>query len=1337
MSGQLTSKFSVLSALLLFWGGTSCTLQMNRTASYDPAATIQVATLPSSVTAGVEVPLQISMLAEDGRLAVDYRGRLVLSSTDARITLSSELVLAEADAGYQSAEMVLKTSGTQKITLQDSENAALQWSGEITVNPATLTSLAFRVGPTPQVTMAQPIAIEITAADRFGNSVDNSLGAPRVQLGLNATNSAALGGTASGNLSSNVLTLAPTVDQPGTGYSFTASILGSTVASATSASFDVLGPSLTLSPSTLNFDTVGIGTTSSARVITITNSGTLAASSCSSASLSGNHPTDFAIAADGCSNLSLAANSSCLISITASPTSAGTRSATLSRSCTVGGTVTTATNGITATASGASLAFSPTSFDFRKVQLRSPNASSAVFTLSNAGPGVASGCSAPALSGNQSSDYTIDGDGCGTASLAANSSCTVTVRPGPTSTGSRTATLSRVCTSGGTASTTANGIQVFGVRFRPKSFSVGSNFVCALLGDGSVVCWGSNGNGQLGTENSDAVTSVGGAGNSLSTATPVNLGLGKTAVGISAGAFHACTLLNDGTVKCWGLNTKGQLGQDNTQSIGYGPPCTTCTLMRNLEPVNLGTGMKALKVVAGSTNTCALLHDGTVKCWGENASGVLGQDNTTDAGCGVIGTCTLMADLPAISTFGATGMKAIDLELGLGNTACVILSNGTLTCWGSNSTGQLGLSPGSTTNAGCGAGGGCTPMSGLDSVDLGGSPPKKVSIGSAHACAVRADGYATCWGEGANGRLGINSTTDVGCGGGAGCAAANSVLAIGNSFKGIATGSGHSCGLLADGKVYCWGKNNLGQLGRDNTTEVGNGTDTAMAVLASGGGIVFTGSAKVKQIGANGDTSCALLDSGEIQCWGDNTAGQLGVDSTTGIGCGGGCNTIATSSVDLGLEPRAIKVQTSGEHSCALLTNGEIYCWGRNNTGQLGQDHTSSIGASTGALSTLTPVNIGTGVKAIDITTPRASSPAYTCAVTSSGKTRCWGANESGQLGQNSVLTLGDDSGEMAALSDIADLGGSFATVDNLQTGAGHSCTVSPSGDFICWGKNTVGQLGHDDTVNYGAAMALAGGLNSLANIFGGGNINAGGGAMGPIVLDYSTGNRHTCALVYSSGGGVQVRCFGVGFDGELGYGNNTQLGHAGGGSSTASIGSVPISNPIDVIAGGTSTCAIASDRTLRCWGSNGASQLGIDAATGNIGTAAGEVAALSAVPVGNTRIWDASISESHGCAITSDFSLRCWGENVRGNLGQDNVTTVSNGSGPSVSAISAVQLGSDRKAIQVSVGMYATCAVLDNGEIKCFGDNTYGQLGIESIEESWGDSSNRSMNALSPVKLP
>jgi len=164
-------------------------------------------------------------------------------------------------------------------------------------------------------------------------------------------------------------------------------------------------------------------------------------------------------------------------------------------------------------------------------------------------------------------------------------------------------------------------------RLTAKAVAPGAAFVCAILSDDSVRCWGRGDSGQLGREDSDA---QGTTPYSLPGVMPVALGAGHTAKSISAGARHVCALLDDASVRCWGNNDFGQLGIGSMATIGAAPG----TMGDHLKPVALGNGRKARQVVAGENHSCALLDDGSIKCWGRNLEGELGLGDTLNHGAG-------------------------------------------------------------------------------------------------------------------------------------------------------------------------------------------------------------------------------------------------------------------------------------------------------------------------------------------------------------------------------------------------------------------------------------------------------------------------------------------------------------------------------------------------------------------------------------------------------------------------------------------------------------------------------------------------------------------------------
>jgi alpha-tubulin suppressor-like RCC1 family protein len=213
-----------------------------------------------------------------------------------------------------------------------------------------------------------------------------------------------------------------------------------------------------------------------------------------------------------------------------------------------------------------------------------------------------------------------------------------------------------------------------------RSLVVGDSHVCALLDDLQVTCWGANWAAQLGLEDNIP------RGDGLRPLGPVTevvrLGTGVRPVSLASGGNHTCALLPGGLVKCWGANGSGQLGiGDPGGSWGDVPG----EMGDHLPVLNLGTGHHATALAVGGSHTCALLDDGTVKCWGLNDAGQLGQNSTTNLG----GRPEQMGDaLPVVSL--GTGRTALAIAAGNQHT-CAVLDDHKLKCWGLNDDGQLGL----------------------------------------------------------------------------------------------------------------------------------------------------------------------------------------------------------------------------------------------------------------------------------------------------------------------------------------------------------------------------------------------------------------------------------------------------------------------------------------------------------------------------------------------------------------------------------------------------------------------------------------------------------------------
>ncbi|MFH2128768.1 MAG: Ig-like domain-containing protein [bacterium] len=427
---------------------------------------------------------------------------------------------------------------------------------------------------------------------------------------------------------------------------------------------------------------------------------------------------------------------------------------------------------------------------------------------------------------------------------------------------------------------------------------------------------------------------------------------------ISAGLYHTCAKLKSGRLKCWGRNIYGVLGQGDTNYRGD----DGSEMGNNLSSIALGTGQSAKTPLAGGNFTCTVLANNTLKCWGRNDFGQLGLDDKVSRGdqSGEMGD-----NLPAVNPGSGRTMQSAAIAE---NHVCAILDNGQLKCWGYNNFGNLGLEenplPGNVNH------GDGEDVNGNPAVEMGDTLPV-VNLGS-----------------------GRTATT-------------------------LSAGENHTCAILDSGSVKCWGRNDFGQLGigisttenrGDNTGEMGDN----LPVVSLGTGLTAT------RISSGLKHVCALLSSGKIKCWGRNDFGQLGLEESALRGTDNSFMGDNLPAVNLGTGATPVAISAGGHHSCALLSSGRVKCWGRNDYGQLGLGHTNTLGDSGGEMGDNLPtVDLGSGRTA----TALSLGYYHSCALLDNSTVKCWGYNQYGQLGLEDTLNRGDEANEMGDTLYSVDLG--------------------------------------------------------------------------------------------------------------------------------------------------------------------------------------------------------------------------------------------------------------------------------------------------------------------------
>ncbi|CAE7215807.1 UVR8 [Symbiodinium microadriaticum] len=443
----------------------------------------------------------------------------------------------------------------------------------------------------------------------------------------------------------------------------------------------------------------------------------------------------------------------------------------------------------------------------------------------------------------------------------------------------------------------------------------------------------------------------------------VDLGL-KLAVNVVAGGTHTCAILDDLTVKCWGLNTYGQLGVGDQSARGN----QAGELGDVLPPVDLGSGNLVLEVAAGAFHTCARLFDNTTKCWGRNDYGQLGVGDTTNRGDA---TGQMGDELPSVDV--GTGRSVQSLAVGDLHT-CALLDD---------FSGQLGYE--STYGRGHKAEelGDHLPV-----VDVGtGRSVLQIVAGDSHTCALLDDGTAKCWGKNGLGNLGLEDNTNRGdAAGQMGDNLPAVDLGSGRSAIWLDAGGEHTCALLDNFELKCWGYNAYGQLGAgDGSTRgyLSNSMGDNLPSLDLGSGAV------VMTLSVGLYHTCAGLDDATIKCWGYNSDGQLGLGDTANRGDDSSeMGNYLPSVVLQGVVTSTSITSTSTTATVSTSTTFTVTSSETTSTASVTATDTVTITSSTSAtVSTTTTISITTTVTETTTTTSSATATVSTSSSSSSSRT--------------------------------------------------------------------------------------------------------------------------------------------------------------------------------------------------------------------------------------------------------------------------------------------------------------------------------------------------------------
>jgi alpha-tubulin suppressor-like RCC1 family protein len=515
-------------------------------------------------------------------------------------------------------------------------------------------------------------------------------------------------------------------------------------------------------------------------------------------------------------------------------------------------------------------------------------------------------------------------------------------------------------------------------------------------------------------------------------------------------------------------------------------------------------------------------------------------------------------------------------------------------CWGENREDELGIAwdfvarPAPTTPEG---------------------PGTMVAAGDRHACALTSNGALTCWGDNYDGQLG--SMTQPGWNE----MGTRSSVELNDKAIAVAAGARHTCAVLTNHTLWCWGNNAHGQLGIS-----GPSTSSPIQVLDH-----------VSAIALGGDHSCAVRQDLTVWCWGTNDHGELGDGTTVS-------HTMPTQVP--GIAATALAAGVS--HTCALDDMHAVQCWGANDSGQLGIGTNVDQGSPTAA-AVMDAVSVAAGA-------------AHTCAILADGSLSCWGANSDGQLGDGTAEDRNAPVGSMMIAGPVITVAG----------GKAHTCAELADHSVACWGFGSIGQLGNGTMAPFHNEQVM---LTASATVL-------------------TTGRHHACAAIGTDG---DVYCWGDDHYGQLGA-QDTGIVH---GSAT------PISAGLDRVvalsASSFHTCAVRNDATLWCWGSNANGELAD-------GTTTTHMAPIQAELVGVTAI---ATGDGFTCANTASGTY-C--------IGRDDVGQLGDGGGATQVTpvlVSATPLGS------LTAGSSHACGLDSGGHAVCWGGNAHGQIGNSTFGPS------------------
>ena len=722
------------------------------------------------------------------------------------------------------------------------------------------------------------------------------------------------------------------------------------------------------------------------------------------------------------------------------------------------------------------------------------------------------------------------------------------------------------------------------------SLTVGSEHTCALSEVGFAYCWGGNNFASLGKQGVN-YSSV-----------PIKPDLEHRTLSISCGYNHCACRSDHGTLYRWGDNTYGQLLLLVTDSNHF----IETPIMAFMFAVGDDYAL-------GAYNSFSFLRsytDGSNVFYGcgKNHNGQLG-DGTTMERDGAV----------KVDMTGALKNSFIVSIDSAETHTCAVNTTGGVFCWGDNSSGQLGI--GTTVNS-------YSPVK----VDMTGvlfkKKVEKVSLGLNYSCVLDDKGKVYCWGS----LLDFSSKVPK-------------EIALDNPVVSLSVNKSNACVLDEAGKIWCWGKNESGQLGNLSFDDSEDPVE------------VDLGNRNMVDVKTGTNHVCALDDAGNIFCWGSNGSGQLGYGKGASSVISGvpqptrviiksdinekkvsllSCGYESTSAVDEdgnlyfwgrpdlnSLEYSHIaKIEGTGDereygdvaffgtgaaHKCLLDSEGDVYCWGNNNRGQLGNnsDESSDQPEKIDVSGVLNDKNI----KMLSV------GEYHNCVLDAENKIYCWGDNGRGQLGNGQIVS----SKVPVEVNMNGDLNGK--TVKTVKCGTEHTCALDTEGTVYCWGANNDKQLGDNTGTDklYPTKVYTDVALKDKK------------------IVNIDTGRDHTCAVDENS----KIYCWGANMKGQVGVGYTSANYNP---VAVDMTGVLKDKNISEISCGYNSSCVLDENGKAYCWGEVPGN--GVDEESPV------PVEVLSDGALSEKVLVSISVGYDHVCGLDTEGDTYCWGSNKTGQLG-------------------------------------------------------------------------------------